>query len=309
MWPIFLLVVIILIAFCIFKTKKSTNQEGTKIPSFVKDNGEYYSYVLQPYTRHENGKLPSSWVLEKSFKIFDAPLAFNKLTYQIQKYLGINQSVWGLKKAGENYSWEYYFYYPNQNPRKRVNQLMPFFNQFSNEDINYPLEGKHNYFMWSIDIDPNQSEFGGIDLYMGREGFGRSFCWKPQSDQLEYKNTYQFFKHAKDDSRPEVISTFKKACEKELKKLPSKQILRDDLIKATQISYCLAKKPSTCCVYYSGIDVDTLIKWMTDFNYDSQLIKAIKGKKKDLAGLLFDVGYDFDSKTEKIGKSGIYSTF
>lgn len=292
--------------------------DRNSFPRFVKDNGNYFSYVLYPYqriTRYTNNFYPSSSVLAYSFQCLNAPKVLYNFTNQVQAEVGINQTVWGLKKDGSEYSWEYYFYYPYQNPKKEVNSILHLVTKHFNTDTcmypsnNPEFKGK-DYFMFSLDLDRklcSDKKLNNLDIYLGVKGYGNSYAWDPNDSlNLTHKNTYYFFK-------PNEVKELKKRFYEitgeffPRTRMFNRYIMR--YLLNSQISICLAIKPKSYCLYASGIPVNDLISFLYDLDYPQSFQDAIKSNHGKLDGLLFDVGVNFLINPFRIIKSGIYGTF
>jgi hypothetical protein len=234
---------------------------------------------------------------------------FYSLIKSIQENLGINKTVWGLKKMDDKISWEYYFYnYNKENPDINMTNILkitePFFtvNIFPNENI--------RYFMFSIDINPEffeNKKLNGIHIYTkGQENRTGGPSFFIDENGIRMENYYLVY-----DPKTEM-ERIKSSIKLSVFTDPDtdyNEILLPELANCKRIT--LANKQQNDSIYFSGIDVNQFLFFLNHFDYPKEIISFIETNKPKLDHLQYDVGFDYKTNDEKIEivKSGYYGTF
>ena len=81
---------------------------------------DYCHYEYKPDTDFAN-KLRSVNLLMNSFNFMKCKKHFHELVGAIKENIGLKNTVWGFKKAGNNFGWEFYFYnYQKKDPKINI---------------------------------------------------------------------------------------------------------------------------------------------------------------------------------------------
>jgi len=233
-----------------------------------------------------------------------------KLKDKICKTLGINKTVWGVKKRDSRFSWEFYFYnYNKENPEISITNLKKCLSPEFSLPV-YPRE-EWDYFMFSFETDEvgfRRNKINGCDIYTTDKTRRMSgFSFHLYKDQVNFKNIYKFYSS---DER----GMLKNIMRKNFTAMQVSKILFPFNIKGT---ICLAKKnvldktPRTYGIYFNRVDIDSFLYFLQQFQYPSKLIKFVKKNKYKLNHFLYDIGFDFKVKNDNISyiKSGFYGLF
>ncbi len=161
---------------------------------------KYRDYCLWDYAplAPTVGKLKQSSVLWQSFEALGAPPRLRDMVEALRRELGPFATVWGVKRIGDRFSWELYFYdYERLGRAVSVERVLGVLQPFARSRLSLPRE--RPYFMFSLDLD---AELGtgarGIDeisIYIGNPGSSVSsgICYQLSEAGLRLDNLYYFF--------------------------------------------------------------------------------------------------------------------
>ena len=300
-----ILVLILIILYYYFIYKKENN-------IIILDmNNTNYDYIYEKYdTKYiENYHYPSSYIFEiftknNYKKIYDE-------TIKIQKYFGINKTVYGIKKVNNEYIFEYYYYYPNENKLNTVTDIFKFFNihnNINNNNIN------NNYYLVSFELDANMPHnLNDINIYYSLNNCNHnlnvyyhnifSICQKCltcmnktyniKTNTIIDKNIYKFF--FRNNSTLEEIFNYTQIL---IGKDVDLNIICTPYLLSCKKSICISKKPKTIGFYFSLIPFDDFIIFLEKMNFDTKLSYTLINNKNKLSYLLFDIGFDIMIKED-----------
>jgi hypothetical protein len=275
---------------------------------------KYFNYCLWPYTPVapvENKFRPVN-LLFHSFKIAGIDEQAVPIVQSIRQAIGLFQTVWGVKWLGNRLVWEFYFYDYQRRERnismqRVLEAIAPYIHCDVSPRDNFP------YFMFSLDIDQElvsgTRKLETINMYIGNPGStvssGIAYAIGDRQTQLE--NFYFFFNAAQQLS--DVASKICCSAHIHCQQIDIHQILWPELQNCQTI--CLANKQQCDTVYFSGINVDQLLIFLTKLGYPTKIIEFVKINKAKLSHLLYDVGFDYRAEEENIVilKSGYYGIF
>ncbi len=170
-----------------------------------------------------------------------------------------------------------------------------------------------HYFMFSIDIDnrllAGTRSLDRINMYIGNPGSnvssGISYSLTRQGRKLE--NLYYFFDPK--CHREDIIGKICCSAFIEPERIDIDSILLPELRECGTI--CLANKQHNDCIYFSGINVDQLIRFLQRFGYPAEITSFAVANRSRLDHLLYDVGIDYRIGIHgvEVLKSGYYGTF
>lgn len=265
-----------------------------------KPNDVVRDYCLWPYDRPTDilsGGLRTSALLYKTFEI--AGLGQEALDYcsAIQSRWGKFQTVWGVKWAGESFSWEFYFYDYARDKRKLG---MADYLEATSALVNCDLlpDDTLPYFMFSVEVDAQTFQgkpLDKIDIYMGNPGstVSSGVCYSLTLEQLEMRNFYFFF-----DAQSERQKISDKIIESIY--LPYKVINIDHLLwpeMAGVKTIVVSNKRFNDGIYFSRITESQLAHFIQRLGYPEALNAFIKRHHGKFNHHLFDVGWDYNVDT------------
>ena len=235
---------------------------------------------------------------------------YQSMAADLREALGPFRTVWGLKWNGAAASTEFYFY-----DYARLERAIPFariaqaFAPYAR--VTAPVEDRIPYFMASLEMPmacggwPARTE--KADIYIGNPGsrVSSGICYEVDATGTELKNFYFFF-----DARAEWDDIVAKAACSALVPLadfPLAAVLPEWLRDCRVI--VAANKRHHDAVYFSGIGVAQLIRFLKHFGYPSALIAYAEREARRFAHLTFDVGFDYRMEAGRlvILKSGFYN--
>lgn len=288
---------------------------GDAIDERIHDGDPYLNYCLWPYepVTEGNGKLRASSLLFRAIQEMESSDWLYSAIRSIQAGLGDFRSVYGIKYVDGQWALEVYLYdYERQNRVVSIERLMAACGNFLR--LPATVGGHLPYFMFSFDLDTTVAAANGkIDLvhvYIGNpgstvsSGISYGFSDDPLNTQLE--NFYFFF----DASDTEAV-TDKICCSAFLddRDLLLATVLPSELTDCNTI--CLANKPRSNTVYFSGIAIQQLLFFLKWQDYPIEFAEFVQQRQLQLNHLRFDVGIDYTVVDNKVVilKSGIYGCF
>lgn len=284
---------------------------GPLIPSGPSDR--YFDYCLQPYKprRPWRGKSRGENLLWQSLRHGGVYDSLEAPFRAVQRSLGADMTVWGVKWDGARLFWELYFYDPQrEDTTSRLPSLTrvlePWFEVTPRPPDAVP------YMMVSLDFSERTLDSGRIEevnLYLAGERHHAGRSYRVRADGAELENTYRFFE-AKPES-DQIIELLRSSLfvdhsdERTLSK-----VLIPELFACKRI--CVAKKRTCDAVYYSGITVEQLSWFLGRFDYPREIRDFVKQHEAQFEHLYFDVGIDYRTDPETgaltYRKSSYYGT-
>lgn len=254
----------------------------------------YFDYCLQPYQprRPTEGKLRAENILWKSLAVAGCADSYREPLGAMQRGLGRDMTVWGVKHAEGRLWWELYVYDPRkEDPAATVHGvseiLSPWFDIAPSPRESIP------YMMFSFDVSPHTFEAGRVErinLYMTgtEEHAGRSYV--ATEEGLELDNEYVFMEPKRDIDRLLPLlqsSVFVDYSEETV----LARVLLPKLFACKRV--CIAKKRLSDAIYFSGIDVDQLLWFLRSFEYPDPIVSFVSSHRDGFEHLYFDVGIDY----------------
>lgn len=261
---------------------------------------DYCLWEYKPAVPFEN-KFRSVNLLFHSFDVMGVHERIFELVQTIGEGIGASRTVWGVQQAGEDISWEFYFYDYRRKERKRsITKLLNIVRPFA------PCEIKANenlhYFMFSIDIDNDLISGAGnleeVHMYIGNPGsmVSSGICYALTNKGTRLENFYFFFdakKHLDDIIAKIACSSFIDTTEIDIDRILWPE-LRDCKV------IVVANKPKNDCIYFSRVNIDQFIFFLKRMNYRKEMILFVEENRSRLDHLLYDVAFDYRMEGQEL---------
>lgn len=275
----------------------------------------YFNYCLWPYEPVQDGvgQLRASSLLFRAIQEMDSSDWLYAAIRAIQAGIGDFRSVYGIKFADGQWSLEVYLYdYERQDRIVSIERLMASCGQFLT--LPTTVSPSVPYFMFSFDLDSQVAKQGGaidvVHVYIGNPGstVSSGICYAHTHDpkQTRLENFYFFF-----DANDVQAICDKICCSVFLNEEQSllDTVYRPELARCQTV--CLANKPKSNTVYYSGIDLSQLLSFLAWQKYPASFAEFVEAHQDRLKHLRFDVGVDYTVCGDDVVmlKSGIYGCF
>ncbi len=295
----------------LIKLTRAPSNPGFTLRESTPDD-RYFDYCLQPYRprRPPAGHLRSENLLWHSLEVAGCLERLSPPLLAMQNALGRDMTVWGVKFDGKKLWWETYVYDPlKEDPAATATELSktlaPWIDRFPqiSETIPYMMVS----FDWTEQV-LDERTIPAINLYLtGTELHeGRSYRMTETSRELD--NIYRFLE-AKRES-PRILSLLKSSIFVDYSEGPTlSKVLIPELFACKRI--CVAKKRNCDAIYYSGIDVDQLLWFLSRFGYPESIAAFIRSRPDKFEHLYFDVGIDYSMNERNeivFHKSSYYGT-
>jgi hypothetical protein len=237
--------------------------------------------------------------------------AYRRAASALRAELGAFRTVWGVKKNGATLSSEFYFYdYERLERAASFARIAAAFAPVA--EVAVEVDQAIPYFMTSIELPmapgalPARIE--AADIYIGNPGSGVSsgICYEVgQGGRTELKNFYFFF-----DAQADWDSVVAKAgCSAHV---PFGALEPDELfpdwLRAARVAV-IANKRYHDSVYFSGVGIDALIRFLRRFEYPQALADYAEANRAAFGHLQFDVGFDYRVEGGRLitAKSSFYN--
>ncbi|MBW1999283.1 MAG: hypothetical protein JRJ29_15150 [Deltaproteobacteria bacterium] len=281
---------------------------------YTASDDPFYDFCLWEYTpvcSWEN-KFRSANLLFHSFEMMNVSENMFALVQAIRERFGPLRTVWGLKKMGDEISWEFYFYDYRRRERERsITRLLDAVGPLVNCRIR-PDENIH-YFMFSIDVSDElvsgNRALEEIHMYIGNPGstVSSGICYSLTEHGTRLENFYFFF----DAKRQMEEILAKAACSAHIDttRINIPQILWPEMRGCEVI--VIANKQENDAVYFSRININQLMCFLKKMAYPPKIVSFIEENRFRLDHLLYDVGFDYRMEDDdlRILKSGYYGIF
>jgi hypothetical protein len=274
------------------------------------DSDRYFDYCLQPYPprRAPAGKLRGENLLWLSLDVAGAGPGLEDAIRAIQRAVGRDMTVFGVKHHRGRLWWELYFYESLYEQTAKaahiVDAVRPYF------ELHPPVRETIPYFMFSFDLHPDSAQRGrveGVNLYMPYFQVQGGRSYKLLGGRIEMDNVYRFY-DPKREIR-EIVFEIKNSVFIDYSRVDLSRVLLPELFSCRRI--CVAKKRFADAVYHSGIDVDQLLWFLRRFQYPAAIVDFVVNQRGQLDHLSFDVGMDFTMNPTgeiEIAKTSFYGT-
>lgn len=295
-------------------TEKSMGKSLSDAFEYAEPNDFFYNYCLWRYQPRmpTAGKFRSVNLLRHSFAVQDVGRPMYDLVDALRRGIGVGNTVWGVKMACGEISWEYYFYDYRRRERERsLSRVLEVIRPLARTRV-IPNENIH-YFMFSLDINEqliqNGWEIDVVHLYIGNPGSAVSsgICYAQTENGAQLENLYYFFHPA--DQMDDIVAKILCSAQIDDVRIPLGAILWPELKDCTTI--CCANKQHCDCIYFSGITVDQFLFFLREMKYPDSIVLFVEQHRDRLDHLLFDVGIDYRLENGQLVmlKSGYYGTF
>ena len=278
-----------------------------------------YDYILEEYP--VDSKIyhyPSSYI----FKLFTQskyPTIYQK-AIQLQKYFGVNKTVYGIKKSNDAFSFEFYYYYPNENSLHTISNIGTCFSLPISEDT---IQDKH-YYLASFDINPHApNTITDLNLYYTLNDCShnspynyhshticqtckmtRNITYNTQNQSIVDKNVYKFFYK---DSPVEEIYDYTRSL---LNQDVDMKLMFPPYLMNFKKAVCVSSKPGGAIgLYFNLVPFYDFITFLNKTKFSETLEAALIQDRHRLSYLLFDIGIDItviDFNTIEIRKVAFY---
>ena len=275
---------------------------------------QYFNYCwwsYQPVAAVE-GKFRPVTLLYQSFGVAEIGEGAFALVEALQAELGRFRTVWGVKQVDGRLAWELYFYdYQRRSRDVSITRCLESIAHITSCKI--AVNEGLPYFMFSMDIDEDlvegNRELDTLHIYIGNPGSTVSpgIAYAVSSTTTTLENVYFFF-----DARRQMADAARKIATSvhiDDTVLDVNNVLRPELRDCHTI--CIANKQNQDTVYFSGINVDQLIFFLTWLQYPQPIRRFVETNRCRLDHLLYDVGFDYTSSGDELHilKSGYYGVF
>jgi hypothetical protein len=291
------LIILILILVLISSFIKLIKEENLELIKINKNTN--FNYIYERYTvNFKTNYLPSSYIFElftkKNFyKIY-------KKTCEIQKYFGVNKTVYGIKKKNNKYMFEYYYYYSNYFDKHTIKNVFNFFN--ISTKFNF-----ENYYLISFELQEHDLQLEELNIYETYVNCNcnklkkysdvfdicsnclecKNFSYNVKSDEITEKNIYKFFyRNANDDK--DIFEYSKTLFGNNI----NLELIYKPYLLTFNTSICITKKPDCIGLYFCSITYNNFIEFLKEKNFNDELVLKLVQNSDNLSYLMFDVGFD-----------------
>jgi uncharacterized protein YehS (DUF1456 family) len=307
-----------------------TKSTKPKMANFVIDNGKYFDSVYESYTpKLPEDRLPSSFMLDLSFRTENADRFYSEQVQKIQDKLGVNKVVWGYKRGLDGGPvWEIYFYHHKKYPENSYENILDLLKPFLSFD---PLIKTidDDYYLISTEMtdkstpclnvyrpvipDKNDASdriyLPDTPHYFSKKSDAVSIAYKIQSSNNKLLPGNTYYKVRIPRTKEQVLDLLEKHTKKFFSTQPSNELLNSifDLpfmVKGKDINlpYLVVEKPTRQAIglYFLNISYDNLVNFLEFFNYPIDYIIQIKKYRSRLEYLQMDMGFDIKIENGKM---------
>lgn len=258
------------------------------------------------------GKLRAASILFHSLEVAGIDRRVFELVDAIRGGFGVLNTVWGVKKLGNDIAWEFYFYdYRLRERNRSITKFLEIIRPFA--DCEVPIDENLPYFMFSIDIDERLVSGSGkvdeVHMYIGNTGstVSSGICYSLKKEGTHLENFYYFF-----DPKVQMKEIVGKvSCSAYFDRIRSgiDQILWSELCNCNVI--IVANKRNSDGVYFSRITIDQLVFFLRRMCYPDEICRFVEDHRSELNYQLYDVGFDYRTEGGNVVilKSGFYGLF
>ena len=256
-----------------------------------------------------SGKLRSSNLLWRAIEASGQGAPMLAACEALRRGLGPFQTVYGVKKAGDRLSFEFYFYdYARLERRVSIARVLDILSPFVSCSLKDPAS--RPYFMFSIDLDASivsgERPLDLINLYVGNPGSNVSsgISHELTASGTRLGNFYFFFDARKE--MPDIEAKLACSGHHDLRHLPIRAILRQDLLDCRVI--VIANKRHNDGVYFSGLGINALTGFLEREAFPRALVDFVREHRHDLDHMLYDIGIDYvvENGSMRVVKSAFY---
>lgn len=284
----------------------------------LESDGCYYDVNFFQYrpAQIEADALPSAFILWEALATLPYPDSGRQFVLDVRRQIGINKFLWGVRKAGDVYSHEFYFYYPRVNHHNRLSNVVAMSSRYFAPGLDVlPVENEEQYYLTSVNMDGEH--ITDVTVY-------ESVISDPAS-------AYHFEEKGLtiDEATPLFHSYSLVSGEPEKKKINTyygyfdpnnlHQVMRkvhdvardqfpdeDPLVAYEFLEYAgryfrngircralVASKVGCMGVYLLGLEIDEFIAFLEVHDYDPPFIERMRMHQRQLSHIRVDMGMDF----------------
>ncbi len=281
-------------------------------------DGRYYDVNFFEYRPGQlpSDVLPTSFILCEALATLPYPASARQFLLDVRAKIGLNKALWGVRKAGDVYSLEFYFYYPRANPCNRLSNVVSVASRYFAPGLDViAVEGEEQYYLTSVNMDGEhvtdvtvyESVISDPDAAFFFADKGLTIdevtpifhSYSLASGGKEKKRINTYFGFFDPNSLHQVMrKVHDVACEQ----FPDE----DPLVAYEFLQYAgryfrhgircralVASKVGGMGVYLLGLDIDELINVLEIHDYDEAFIRSIRQHARQLAHVKIDMGMDF----------------
>lgn len=281
---------------------------------YASDSDPALSYCLWPYERPApaQDKHRTLNLLLHSFELASLDARAFDIVEALRDGIGPFRTVWGAKRIGGHWAWEFYFYdYARRRRQVSATRVLQALQPLVRCAV--PVNEQLPYFMCSLDLDADiaagRRALDVVHLYVGNPGstVSSGIAYGVREGGTLLENFYFFF-----DARTQLDEVRKKVASSaffDATALPLDSVLRTELLACNTI--CVANKQGHDCIYFSGVTVDQLLWFLRWLQYPAPAVAFVERERDRLDHLLFDVGFDYRMQGGRLDilKSGYYGVF
>lgn len=275
------------------------------------EEDRFYDFIFLEYAPRKDhvGKLRSVELLYQTFDVANCGEGFYSLVDVLQRALGENRTVWGVKKERDRIWWELYWY--NADPATSPISIHNVLDAIPRMVSKLPgLDARRPDYMFSLDISPAFLEESTLDQFhvyvQGLIGpTVVNYRYSPEGYSLE--NHYFRFEALRDFHF--VKQAVKNSVHLDFEKMRIDAVLIPELINCRRI--WTSFKQQCDGIYYSGLGVGQLQFFLEQHEYPAPLVEFVRESRPALDHLEFDVGFDYRMSEGQLAivKSSFYGTF
>jgi hypothetical protein len=277
------------------------------------------AHVLRNYRYCEYTPLCRSKGRWNSSALLFATLPFSKqadrllgLLHAIQEGVGKDRTVWGVKLANGEISWELYFYNDGKmdSPVSPAN-LARIFAPFMSSSIKLPEHPRS--MMCSIDVSTallSERRLEAVNVYVHNvEERPTGISYRVDERGIRKENDYAYYRWGREAEMKPLLRKLRESLLVDFSRISVDDVLRKEYLPCGTV--CIANKLAADAIYFSGIDLGHFVTFLRAFDYPGSIIDFVETNRERFDYLMFDVGWDYrglDGKLE-IVKSAYYGTF
>jgi len=239
------------------------------------------------------GALRTSALLYQSFEVAGVTDKMRPLMRAIQERWGRFNTVWGVKFADGELSWEFYFY--DYERAARVHGISDYL-EATRDLIDCPVPARDDlpYFMFSVELTAANLEgtpLDQIDIYMGNPGSNVSsgICYGLRATGLEMRNFYFFFDAAREEQS--IRDKITESVHFSYREVDMSQFLWPQMEGVKTI--VVANKRFRDSIYFSRIRAAQLHHFLERLEFPRGICDHLRDHQSLFDHHLFDVGWDF----------------
>jgi len=240
------------------------------------------------------GALRTSALLYHSFEVAGVTEKMRPVMQAIQAAWGKFNTIWGVKYAEGQMSWEFYFYdYARDGRTHGVADFLSATNGLITCAV--PPNDALPYFMFSVELTPDHltgTPLDQIDIYMGNPGstVSSGICYGLSEAGMEMRNFYFFFDAA--TQRKEIEDKITESVHFPYAQVDMTHLLWPEMDGVKTI--VVANKRFRDSIYFSRIRAGQMLHFLERLHFPPAICDHLRENEALFDHHLFDVGWDFD---------------